>query len=344
MNEGKITPALLKKFFDKTCTPQEREQVEQWLVDPKNQILAEKMMLGRWNDEKQVRPSSQWRQQKTLQRIHARMKENGHRKLRPVYSSSRPTIYRQLLKIAAVLLLPLLAAGAFWLLNPSTQQISTAMVEQVNQRGQKSSLILPDGSKVWLNAASALKYPKEFSNGSREVLLEGEAFFDVTENREKPFVVKTRDVDVKVFGTSFNVSAYPDDVFTETTVVTGLVRVQQTQPEITGDDFVFVNPNEMAYFSRNDSQFTIKNTDVTDLISWKEGRLRFDRTPFPVVIKKLQRWYGTDITYKGQKLQNELMTFTVTDESLEKILGLMGSLVPIEHQLQKNRQVLINDK
>ena len=342
MNKDKVTSALLKKFFDKSCTERERALVEQWLVDPKNKAVAEKLMLERWKDEKQIGPASEWNQQSTLQDIHARMKESKTRKLTPAYYNRRSATYKQILKIAAVILLPLVAAGGFWLFNTSTEQTGIGLVEQVNQRGQKSSILLPDGSKVWLNAASSLKYLPEFSS-QREVLLEGEAFFDVIKNPEKPFVVKTRDVDVKVFGTSFNVSAYPDDTFTETTVVTGLVGVRQKQSETSAQEFAFVNPNEMAYFSRNDGELTIKNTDTTDLISWKEGRLRFDRTPFPVVIKKLQRWYGTDITYQGQKLQNELLTFTVTNESLEKILELMGSLIPIEFQFQNNRHVFIND-
>ena len=318
--------------------------VEQWLVDPQNKMLAEKMMLERWKDEEQIGSADQWNQLDTLHRIHGRMKENEVRKLRPAYHTRKSGVFTQILKIAAVILLPLLAAGTFWLLNQPVEQTGLALVEQVNQRGQKTSLILPDGSKVRLNAASSVKYSPKFSGDRREVLLEGEAFFDVVKNPEKPFIVKTRDIDVKVFGTSFNVSAYPDDTFTETTVVTGLVGVRQKQVEVMDEDFVFINPDEMAHFSRSDGQMVVKDADTGNLISWKDGRLRFDRTPFPIVIKKLQRWYGTDITYNSEKLQNELLTFTVTDESLEKILELMSSLISIEYELRDTRQVVITDK
>ena len=344
MNDKRITPDLLKKFFDKTCNEQERVLVERWLADPKNQIRAEKLMLEQWNDDRQVRPANQWDQHNTLRRIHEKMGRDKARRQRPVYINRKTRVYRQILKIAAVILFPLVAAGGFWLLNKPVEPPVIAVIEKVNPGGQKSSVLLPDGSKVWLNAASTLRFPEKFAGSQREITLEGEAFFEVVENQEKPFIVKTRDVDVKVFGTSFNVSAYPDDAFTATAVVTGLVGVRQRQPTVTPQDFAFVKPNELAHFSRESSELTIQSADAFELVSWKEGLLKFDGTPFPVVIKKLQRWYGAGITYTGQQLENELLTFTVTKESLEKILGHMESLVPLEYQLEENRQVLIHDK
>ena len=344
MNDDKITKALLQKFFDKSCTDQERAKVERWLIDPGNKALAEKMMLERWEDEEQIKSESLWNQRSTLRRIHDRMKKGEVRKPEPVYQDWQKGAYTRILKIAAAILIPLIAAGAFWLFNQPQEQADIALIQKINQGGQKSTLLLPDGSKVWLNAASSLKYPPQFINGKREIQLVGEAFFDVVKDPEKPFIVKTSDIDVKVFGTSFNVSAYPDDGFTETTVVTGLVGVRQNWPTIEQEGFTFINPNQMAHFSPNTREFTTKTTDISSLISWKEGRLKFDRTPFPVVIKKLQRWYGASIVYEDQNLQSELLTFTVTNESLEKILELMGSLIPIEYQFQNSRQVLINDK
>ena len=344
MNEEKITPDLLKRFFNKTCSEEERALAERWLADPKNQIKAEKLMLEQWHDDRQIRPSSQWNQHNTLQRIHEKMGRGKAGRQQPVYINRKPRIYRQILKIAAVILLPLVAAGGFWLLNKPLEPSAIAVIEKINPGGQKSSVLLPDGSKVWLNAASALRFPEEFTGSQREVILEGEAFFEVVENKQKPFIVKTRDVDIKVFGTSFNVSAYPDDAFTATAVVTGLVGVRQSRPADTQQDFAFVKPNQLAHFSREERELIIQSTDANELISWKEGRLIFDATPFPVVIKKLQRWYGASITYTGQQLEKELLTFTVTKESLEKILGHMGSLVPLEYQLKENRQVLIHDK
>lgn len=162
--------------------------------------------------------------------------------------------------------------------------------------GKTSEIRLPDGTNVFLNAGSRLIYPNFFADNIREVFLVGEAFFDVKHNKEKPFVVQTNDIRVRVLGTQFNISAYPSDNIIETLLVSGKVRLQQNNTKIFSET-TELSPGQLATFSKTERTTQLKNVDIENYTLWKENLLKFESTDLSRVVKKLERYYNIRFKY-----------------------------------------------
>jgi len=162
--------------------------------------------------------------------------------------------------------------------------------------GNRSKITLSDSTVVWLNAGSRLVFPSKFSGKQREVLLFGEAFFDVTRNEEMPFIVKTSSLEVKVLGTEFNVSAYPEDNTVQTVLKEGSVSIRRNNSGIFESDIV-LKPNQMALFNKNTQNSKVYNVDAAYYTIWVKGLLSFDDQDFSRIIKKIERYYNIQIRY-----------------------------------------------
>jgi transmembrane sensor len=162
--------------------------------------------------------------------------------------------------------------------------------------GNRSKITLSDSTVVWLNAGSRLIFPSEFSGKQREVLLFGEAFFDVSDNKEMPFVVKTSSLEVKVLGTEFNVSAYPEDNTVQTVLKEGSVSIRRNNSGIFESDVV-LKPNQMALFNKNTQNSKVYDVDASYYTIWVKGLLSFDDQDLSRVIKKIERYYNIQIRY-----------------------------------------------
>lgn len=176
-------------------------------------------------------------------------------------------------------------------------------------RGNQYQLVLADGSKVWLNSASSLRFPTSFTGNRREVELDGEGYFEITKNAAKPFHVKTRTQDIKVLGTHFNVNAYSDEAAVKTTLLEGSVIVKSEaggqKPEATAQNSVTLKPGEQAVLSQANSPFTIHHSpDIDQVIAWKNGWFEFDDTDIKTIMRQISRWYDVDIRYET-KTNNE---------------------------------------
>ncbi|ADY51668.1 anti-FecI sigma factor, FecR [Pseudopedobacter saltans DSM 12145] len=180
--------------------------------------------------------------------------------------------------------------------------------------GQLSQINLPDGTKVWLNAESSLKYPVAFIGNKRLVELNGEAYFEVAKNKEKPFVVKAKDSEIKVLGTKFNVSAYSDDNFTKTTLAEGLVSIAKEKTS------KLLKPGQQALILNNQSAIDITNVDTEEAMAWKNGYFMFNNMDIKTVMTMISRWYDIEVEYQG-KTENEVFIGTVSRfEDIEKLL------------------------
>jgi ferric-dicitrate binding protein FerR (iron transport regulator) len=173
-----------------------------------------------------------------------------------------------------------------------------------NPRGSKViSLTLSDGTKVWLNAESSLRYPASFSAPSavREVEITGEAYFEVKHNSKQPFKVHLPNGSiVEDFGTAFNINAYPDEEATKTTLIEGSIKVSAPSADknLRNQREKILKPGEQARLTAN-SQWLTTNPDLGEVMAWKNGRFQFNRTPLPVVLRQLSRWYDIDVEYHG---------------------------------------------
>lgn len=267
-------------------------------------------------------------------------KRGGQRMLTPAW-----------VKVAAILLMGL---GLGWFLKmyqggnvPDDDVI--AYNEIIVPIGEKSQLVLSDGTHVWINSGSHFKYPSQFKAKSREVFLTGEAFFDVEHDEEKAFTVTTKDSQIKVLGTAFNVKSYPDDAKTRTTVVRGLVSVQSTLHKIPA---VFIHPNQAVeiksdYVQSQSGDNTLKILDEVNVnasISWKDQSLVFADEPLEDMVKKMERWFNVKIVLNDERLRQERYNGKfVNNETVYQVLEAIKITTPIQYSA-KNNEIIITRK
>ena len=180
--------------------------------------------------------------------------------------------------------------------NEVTAKDTTRVMNRlVIPRGGEFNLTLSDGTRVWLNAETELRYPVQFNGKERVVYLKGEAYFEVAKNKKKPFLVQVDDMAVKVYGTEFNVNTYNK---IETVLVTGSVSMNQ------GGKEVLLKPNQKGVFDQVSGKITVADVDVLAYVSWKNGDFIFRNESLNSIMDKLSRWYGLEVLYQDARLQN----------------------------------------
>lgn len=232
----------------------------------------------------------------------------------PVLSGRKTHDYAYWMKLAAAITIPLLVTLVLFFNNPlKSNQVS--MVEKSNPYGQKSIIQLSDGTIVKLNAGSSIQYPEKFSSAQRTVYLKGEAFFEVIKDPDRPFLVVTDGIQTKVLGTSFNISAYPQDKEITVSVATGKVSVSHTD-----DTQVYLAPSEQARFSKNSKQLSKTNIDLENTLAWKDNVLLFDASSFTEVEQKLEMWYGIEVDLRHMQASTCSITGKFKNENLVNVL------------------------
>lgn len=205
------------------------------------------------------------------------------------------------------------------------QEIKSATIQ--TPRGGQYRLTLPDGSKVWLNAESSLSYPIKFSDSIRSITLSGEAFFDITKNPQRPFVVESGEQRVTVIGTTFNVNAYKDATATITTLATGSVRIANLDGTVISD----LRPGQQAVYT--DNKFAVKSIDPMEFTSWKDGLFVLRDVDFLTVKRQLERWY--DVEFIGEpKSQDTISAILSRDVNLSDLLQAMQGYTTMKFRIE----------
>lgn len=184
-------------------------------------------------------------------------------------------------------------------LQTPVEELNT-MNQLVIPYGNQSRVVLSDNTIVWLNAGSRLVYPTKFKDKTREVMLFGEAFFEVAKNPKQPFVVKTSNLDIKVLGTKFNVSAYADDQVIQTVLSEGSVAIRRNGAKFFEDDVV-ISPNQMASFDKTSNNTKIFNVSAEAYSLWTKGLICFEDDDFSHVVKQVERFYNLSVTFSDQQ-------------------------------------------
>ena len=197
--------------------------------------------------------------------------------------------------------------------------------------GGEYSLVLSDGTKVFLNADSELKYPVEFSDGKRIVDLKGEAYFEVHKDSLRPFVVRVNGAEVTVLGTSFNVNTYGDDGQIYTTLVNGAVRVSSVkngQAEV-------LKPGMQSVMDVQSGQLTVREVDVEPYVAWREGRFVFRAMTLDLIMRQLQRWYDFEVFYQNPELKDyEFRGVIKRDMDLDKVLSVIKVTTNVDFEVK----------
>ena len=244
------------------------------------------------------------------------------------------TVY---LKYAAAILI-ILSFGALtqYLVSNYILQQNISWCEVKVPLGQSVELVLSDSTKVWLNSGTKFRYPSSFSAKSRDVELDGEAFFNVTSDKKHPFIVNTTYLDVNVTGTRFNVAAYNDNGKTDITLVAGKVGLQNKN----GNTIAELLPNMNAEFINSSDKLNLKNVNVDFYTSWTTGKIVFRQESLGEIAKKLNKWYNVEIVFDHEDIKDIVFSGSILkNKPIDQILEILTYISRIGYQMQtRNNQ------
>ncbi len=237
----------------------------------------------------------------------------------------------QVVAWAASFLLLLGVTGSAWFLFNREKPVSyyTAHSGILNI----STIRLPDGTDVQLGSGSKLTYPADFRGKKREIKLEGQAFFDVIPDKEKPFVVHTPQMDVEALGTAFEIFTYSEDDFMEAILLDGKIKVSMADRK---DTSFILTPNNKISYNKSDHKVILSQVNAGNYTSWRKGILSFENEKLSMIIPRLEQWYGRKIFMDKELNEVYKFTFKVRDESLERILYIMGESSPVRYKKSKD--------
>ncbi len=331
---------LLKKFLDNKCTPEESSEVISWASHREGKRIFENQFendiifleMGHQFNEDQLIPSIQ-----IYQGIHDKIQDLPKKEIK--YSIRK--FSQSWLKIAASILIPLLLANAITWYFLSRPDNKIVWQEVYVPKGEKLQVMFQDGTKVWINSDTRLKFPVEFKGKTREVMLEGEAYFAVNKNPKKPFLVNAKGLSIKVTGTSFNVKAYSNEKQIITTLDEGKISLlyQHNQKNIE----TLLKPKQKAVFDTEHFAVKLSDASFRENSGWKENKLEFTNTPIEEVAKAIERWYNVKCEIKDPKIKSFNYTITFKNETLHNVLFGLEKLTPVRCDL-KNGLVIIRKK
>lgn len=307
---------LIEKYFDETITETEVQELVAWIRSDRQ--------LNNWllRELEQSDDSMDSIVQSTIfDKIRQQLDREScsQSRLDNVQSIPTPVKYRSLhryVRWVAVICLPLfLTFGAYYLIDSSKASVSSLVVKA--GRGDRATLVLPDGTNVELNSASQLSYPTDFGAKERRVELSGEAYFKVTPDVKHPFVVQTGGIEVRVVGTAFNVTAYDDRSDITVVLIEGKVGVN-----VPGADYL-LRPNEKIVYNKLTRQAITSHVLSTDYIEWTKGNLYFDNESLDNISKTLSKIYNVTIRFESEALKQEHFTGTIGGGGIQNALEIL---------------------
>ena len=254
----------------------------------------------------------------------------------------RSKIYRY---AAVISLLMVFAASVIYLdtseLNKDQHDGMLTFIEKVTPKGQKSTITLGDGTIIKLNSDSKLKFPKSFSEDVREIYFEGEAFFDVSKDPSRPFIIKTNDLQINVLGTSFNVNSIDRENRVEVGVLTGKVSVSLISDNSEDSkETAILLPYEKGVFDKVNSKIRKEKFDSGRDLAWKDGIILFKEAEFDKVVERLERWYGFEFVTSQVKSMETKLTGRYEDKSLEFVLGGICYSLGISYEIDMENKIV----
>ncbi|MGM9760714.1 MAG: FecR family protein, partial [Parabacteroides sp.] len=245
-------------------------------------------------------------------------------------------------RIAASYLIPLILVGCaayFYWQQAETAETEAALIEHFVPLGKREMIVLPDSSRVWLNAGSHLFYPEQFTQTERKVYLSGEGFFEVTKDPQRPFLVQSQVLVVEVLGTRFNLRAYAEDNQIETTLEEGCVQVHLND---TQQACYTLRPDEQLVYIPAEGEATLRKVISAHYSNWRNGGLFFDSAPLSRIFETLTRHYGITIHLQNSSYNNHRLTIHFNqDEQIEHVMRLIKELVPSMNYRIEGSEVFI---
>ena len=309
---------LIARRLSNEISDDELRELQEWLEESKENELLYHRIADAWHGAR-YEPIVKG-QERVFNRISAQLGLNDQVELS---SGKNNRIEFRWLRIAAVFAMALGLVGIWNYLKPDNKReelahASEEVIVRSNPKGQKSLIILPDGTRIILNSESYIEYHQNFAQ-ERQVKLVGEAFFEVVRDTLHPFLVNSGGVMVRVLGTSFNIKAFPSDDSMSVAVVTGKVMVEKE-----GSERDVLLPTEMVRINHKTGVFKKSNYDPDEWIAWKDDILSFNKASFPEIVERLERWYGVKFVIRRSAPITDGFTGHYKNPSLKVVLEGMS--------------------
>lgn len=335
-----MTKEIFIKYLQGNCTEQEFEWFLLWAREDSLKVSERDLIQNVWDEfVPEGIPVERTKYTRVLDKIHHQININQNSNQLVIHKApTRNRILTIITRAAAILLIPVLTLLFYNLSDRDQYGDNLNDLEVESPGGSRVHIELDDGTKVWLNHGSKLKYPHRFEGKTRKVFLTGEAYFEVAHNPEVPFIVGTNRLEVKATGTAFNVSAYPEDNNIATTLVEGKVLLYERR---NNHEIKALSPGECLKFSSQKDTYVIETEHTEKNTAWKDGLLVFKNERVEDVAKKLARWYNVEVEIVNEKVKEFTFTATFMDETLPQVLELMSLATPVNYELT-NREKLID--
>jgi Fe2+-dicitrate sensor, membrane component len=308
---------LIVRSFSNTLSTEDQLRLTEWLNEDADNKQYYMQMKSIWNAGRPAFNPDAIDTEKAERLLLSKMNKRSWMQLPAIVWWQR---------IAAVLLLPLLLAAGYYMVSRHNTFQQLAWQEINAPYGITSKINLPDGTAVWLNSGSRLKFPSVFNGDERHVVLSGEGFFMVHSDKQHPFIVETPKMNIRATGTRFNVEAYSSDTLVAVTLVEGKVDVNIGNSMHTG-----LHPDQRIVYNSHSHKYNLTNTDAQQWALWKDGKLVFRDEPLEEVFKRLGRAFNVDISVKDKSIAKQPYRATFEGESFDEILRLLKLTAPLRY-------------
>ncbi len=323
MNPDQNIHQLIVRLFAGEGSDEEKSTIESWLnQDTENQKLLDEL--------KEIWLSTGLEHNPDRYDVEEAIRQFQEKTGFFTKKISRRKLHYQLLRYAAILALAAALPASYYFGKKSVSS-SDSVTTITCPLGDKTSIILPDSSLVCLNSGSRITFNNNFQNGSRQVYLDGEAFFTVHKNPKNPFQVKTTDLVVEVLGTEFNLKAYPNEKTITTTLVKGCLKVYANHNAIK------IKPNQKLIYNKRNQEIKLKEVcDLSPEIEWKNGRLVFHNQSLEELREKLERWFDVEIKFGDEQVKARRFTGTLEHESILEAISYFGRSKYVAYKIKDN--------
>ncbi|WP_423128397.1 FecR family protein [Gaoshiqia sp. Z1-71] len=323
--EKKDIEALLIKSFTGQTDKNEEQTIGEWLAGPEENRKTFEAYRKLWENSKTLTLSGAFDVEPALRRTKQQI---------PQFTKKTRLLsyWRQ---AAAVFVLSVLLSSAYhFLMKPGQNTTEQTVYQEIKAAyGTQTKLVLADGTAVWLNAGSTLRFPLSFNHlENRRVDLKGEGYFEVAKDEKQPFIVHTSKLQVKVLGTSFNLNAYEEEEHVEVALIEGKVELLQ---QVKGKDIsvMRLNPSDVADYDTKNNQIVRKaEPEITRYTAWKDGKIVFFDDPVEKLVSRLENWYNVDIEIADRRLMAYHFTATFSHESLDQVLKYLSISTPMNYE------------
>lgn len=313
---------LLERYFEGKATKQEIEQLLNRMNQPD---FEQKWMRDSWNE--------------TSFTMNPTVQKQIFENIKEIVAPKRVFNFKKWLAVAASIVIMFTTALSVYLYNQSSQgKLLSDMKFQV-EKGQKASMTLPDGSKVWINSGSTLTYGSRFNKKERIINLDGEAYFEVAPNKKAPFIVQSHGFSVKAVGTAFDVKAYAEDKQISTVLVHGKVEVSDQKEKL------YLTPNQKIVYDRTTQKMEKKAVEDSNIYAdWRKNQLAFDSETFENIALALERNYNVKLIFESQSLKKYHYSGSLGNTSLESVLQLFSMTSPLSYRIKDSVIYLSENK